>query len=121
MKLNRIIIAGSRSVPERDIELTNKILSLMQSLVLEETEIVSGTAKGADKLGEHIAQVFGYSLKQFPADWSQGKRAGYFRNKQMAEYATHLIAIWDGESKGTMHMIDLAHEHGLNVRVIRYK
>ena len=36
----------------------------------------------------------------------------------MAEYSTHLIAILNGESKGTKNMIDLANENGLNVRII---
>ena len=35
----------------------------------------------------------------------------------MAKYATHLMAIWEGQSKGTKNMIDLANEHGLKVRV----
>ena len=33
----------------------------------------------------------------------------------MAEYADALIAVWDGESRGTMHMIDIARERGLTV------
>ncbi|GAA4139709.1 hypothetical protein GCM10022216_18100 [Sphingobacterium kyonggiense] len=65
-----------------------------------------------------FAQCNGIPIKQFPADWSQGKKAGYLRNKQMAKYATHLIAICDGESKGTKNIIDLANEHDLKVRVI---
>ena len=46
--------------------------------------------------------------------------AGYLRNKQMAEYADALIAFWDGESKGTKHMIDLAKKNGLKVRIVNY-
>ena len=34
------------------------------------------------------------------------KTAGFKRNMKMAEYADVLLAIWDGESKGTKHMID---------------
>lgn len=82
-------------------------------------EIVSETAKGADRFGEWFALQHDILVKQFPADWSLGKRAGYLRNKQMAEYVTHLIAIWDGESKGTKMMIQLAKAYGLKVRVIR--
>ena len=32
-----------------------------------------------------------------------------------------LIAFWDGESKGTKHMINLAEKYGLEVHVIKYK
>lgn len=31
----------------------------------------------------------------------------------MAEYANSLVAVWDGASKGTGHMIDIAKKHGL--------
>lgn len=47
-----------------------------------------------------------------------GKKAGIFRNIAMAEYAHALIAFWDGESKGTAHMIQAARERGLVVRVV---
>jgi hypothetical protein len=33
----------------------------------------------------------------------------------MADYADALIAIWDGKSKGTKHMIDIAKKKGLKV------
>lgn len=53
------------------------------------------------------------------------KSAGYIRNKAMAEYAAQetgiLFAFWDGQSKGTKHMIDLAYQYGLDVHVINYK
>lgn len=83
------------------------------------TELVSGTAKGADEMGEWWATKNGISIKRFPADWSRyGKGAGYIRNKEMAQYADGLFAFWDGKSKGTGHMIDLAKKHDLHVEII---
>ena len=38
----------------------------------------------------------------------------------MSEYADALIAFWDGESRGTKHMIDIVTEKGLKTRIIRY-
>lgn len=85
------------------------------------TEIVSGKARGADRLGERFAEQYKIPIKEFPADWDNlGKSAGYIRNKEMAQYADMLIAFWDGQSKGTKHMIDLAIEHGLEVHIFRY-
>lgn len=85
-------------------------------------EIVSGTAKGADSLGEKFANNMGYKIKTFPPAWEEfGKAAGYIRNKEMAEYADALIVFWDGESKGTKHMIDLATKKNLKIKIIRYK
>ena len=84
-------------------------------------EIVSGAANGADKLGEKYASEKEYSIKQFPADWNKyGKSAGYKRNEEMARYADALIAFWDGESKGTKHMIDLANKYNLKINIIQY-
>jgi hypothetical protein len=47
------------------------------------------------------------------------KKAGYIRNKEMAEYASKTnaicIAFPVGESKGTRMMMKLAHEHNIEV------
>ena len=116
---NRIIIAGSRNCPEDSTILKDKINKILFNIDCYDTEIVSGTCKGADILGENYAKDNNLPIKQFPADWDKhGKKAGYIRNKEMAEYATHLIALWDVESKGTKMMIDLAKRNGLKVRVI---
>lgn len=85
------------------------------------TEIVSGGARGADKLGEVIAKDEGLPVKLFEADWdAHGKSAGYIRNSEMADYGDILLAFWDGKSKGTKHMIDLATKKGLKIKVVRY-
>lgn len=93
---------------------------LLSCKAVEEVEIVSGTARGADELGERYAKARGYALKQFPADWDTfGKGAGYRRNSQMADYAEACVVFWDEKSRGTKHMIDLAEKTGLLLRVIR--
>ena len=88
-------------------------------------EVVSGCARGADTLGEQWAAERGHSVKRFPADWVRyGRRAGYIRNMDMANdllslrEPTMVVAFWDGESRGTKHMIDIAREAGLAVRVV---
>lgn len=114
----KVIIAGGRNF--RDY---NQLRESCDNILVnqKEVEIVSGTAAGADTLGERYAQEKGYEVKKFPAQWDlYGKSAGYKRNQQMAEYADGLIAFWDGKSKGTKHMIDIANKMGLKVRVIRY-
>lgn len=114
----KIIIAGGR-----DFNDFSKLKLICDSLLIkhEIIEIVSGCANGADKLGERYALEKGYIIKQFPADWSKfGKSAGYIRNTQMAEYADALIAFWDGKSKGTQHMINLAKKCKLKIKIINY-
>lgn len=115
----KVIVAGGRKFNNYNLLKTtlNNILSNKTDI-----EIVSGTANGADKLGERYAEQYNYHIKKFPAEWDKyGKSAGYIRNEEMAKYADALVAYWDGISKGTRHMIDLAEKHNLKVRVIRYK
>ena len=128
----RIIIAGGRDFTDYKL-LKETVTDILFDLVFEHrydegVEFVSGTARGADQLGEKYAHEEGFLIKRFPADWNTyGKRAGYLRNEQMAKYAVEngndgmLIAFWDGESRGTKHMIDLANKHGLEVHVINYR
>ena len=81
----------------------------------------TGTAKGADSLGERYAKENGYDVKLFPPDWKKfGRKAGPLRNKQMAEYGDMLIAFWDEKSSGTRNMIENATNLGLIVHVVNY-
>lgn len=90
----------------------------LKNTPFEITEVVSGTCKGVDQLGEEWAERKGIPVKKFPADWSKhGRRAGPLRNREMAKYADALIAIWDGKSRGTRSMIDEALREGLEVYV----
>ena len=112
----KLIVAGSREFNNYDL-LKKSIQENFQRWEIE--EIVSGTARGADTLGEQFAKEYDIPIKQFPANWDlYGKSAGYRRNAEMANYADALIAFWNGESKGTMHMINLAKEKNLKVVII---
>lgn len=131
MKELRVIIAGSRDFDDFP-KLMNSCIDILHEISdqnddLDKIRIVSGAARGADLLGEQYAKISGYEVSRFPADWDGlGKRAGYVRNAEMAKYAVAdesygvLIAFWDGKSKGTKHMIDLAEKNGLEVHVVRF-
>jgi len=83
------------------------------------TIILSGQAQGVDLLGEKWATEHGIPLEYYPADWNKyGKQAGYIRNKEMVEHAEALIAVWDGESKGTKMTIDLARKKNLETFIV---
>jgi len=121
----KVIIAGGRKYDDYNT-LQSMVMAIVDNIEdtrpsPEDVEIVSGGARGADKLGERFAKENGFKVKLFPANWdTYGKSAGYIRNKEMADYADTLVAFWDGESKGTGHMIDLAKKKGLKVFVIKY-
>lgn len=128
MKELRIIIAGSRNFNDYEL-LKEEVINIVKSnnKPKQFIKIVSGKARGADTLGECFAKEFGLETKEFPADWDRfGKKAGYVRNVEMAKYAVEngndgiLIAFWDGKSKGTKHMIDLAKKYGLEIHVVRF-
>lgn len=109
----KVIIAGSRNIEEYG----SLIFAIKQSK-LKISTIISGTADGVDKLGERYGKEFNIPVLKFPADWeTYGKSAGYKRNLQMAENADALIALWDGKSKGTKHMINIARKKQLKVFV----
>lgn len=114
----RVIIAGSRSFNDYPL-LVNTCDVILNSV--NGIEIVSGTASGADKLGEKHALERGHQIKRFPANWTKyGKSAGYIRNEEMAKYADMLIAFWDGKSRGTMHMINLAKKYNLEIKIVKF-
>jgi hypothetical protein len=109
----KVIIAGSRTIREYQW-----VQDAVQDSGFSITEVVSGGAGGVDRLGERYAFDLDIPLKRFPADWGKhGKAAGPIRNGQMAEYAEALIAIHDGESRGTADMIRQAEKAGLLVYV----
>lgn len=109
----RVIIAGSRNITKYNI-----IEDAVKSSDFHISEVVSGAARGVDTLGEEWAEKNKVHCKKFPADWdTYGKSAGIIRNVQMADYADALIAVWDGASRGTSHMIRTAKERNLKVFV----
>ena len=114
----KIIIAGGR-----DFEDYKHLCGICDEVLshFENVSIVSGTARGTDRLGERYAKEHGYKVDRFPADWDKhGKRAGYLRNQQMAKYADGLIAFWDNKSKGTKNMISEANKERLMIVVSYY-
>ncbi len=113
----KVIIAGSRDgVRPCDIQFgVDQFIKIHGPI----TEVVSGTARGADLLGEVYAEAKGIPIKCFPADWKKyGAGAGFRRNEAMAEYADGLVAVWVGRSRGTKHMMEVAREKGLRMVVV---
>ena len=112
----KVIIAGSRNFYDYNI-VEDTVVSYFMSrgILKEKVEIISGGARGADNLGEQLAKSYKLKLTVFPAQWdTYGKAAGMIRNKEMADYAIKnsdkaiLFAFWDGQSRGTKGMIDIA-------------
>ena len=124
----KLIIAGSRSL-EGIVDIMD-IDALVKDHFLLPNEVVCGMAKGIDLIGKKWADEYSPDwtddpipifVVEFPALWDKhGKKAGYMRNGYMAEYADALLAIWDGKSNGTRHMIQcmITHEKPFHVELI---
>ena len=98
----KVIIAGSRTIDDYE-----RVLTAVNNSQFVITEVVSGLARGVDQLGVRYANAQQLPCAKFPADWElQPRAAGYLRNLLMANYADALIAVWDGHTRGTKHMID---------------
>jgi hypothetical protein len=102
----KLIIAGSRTLTRYEW----LVDAILQS-GFKPREIVSGGARGPDKLGERYAAEMGIQVKLFPAQWDKfGKSAGYRRNAEMGDYADALLILYDGVSKGSKHMFEYMHK-----------
>jgi hypothetical protein len=111
----RTIVAGSRECTD---------MALLEAAMAEcgwmPSIVISGGAKGADRLGEEWARQHGIPVERHPADWDRfGRSAGHRRNAEMAACAEALVALWDGRSPGTQGMIGIARKQGLRVHVHR--
>lgn len=107
----KTIIAGSRTI--NDYALVEEAIT---ESGFEITQVVSGMARGVDKLGELWAHYNNIGIHYCPPDWKKfGKSAGYIRNTEMAEIADALIVIIERESRGSTHMLKIATKKGLQI------
>ena len=109
----RVIIAGSRNIDDPEA-----LEEAIEQCGFKITTVLCGCAKGIDLLGAAWAIANQIPVEYYPANWKLHKKAaGPIRNAEMASKAEALVAVWDGVSRGTQHMIDLARKQGLAVYV----
>ena len=97
----KIVIFGSRTINNmRELE------KAIQDAGYPITIVISGGARGVDTLAHTWATKNALPSYVLTANWNMyGKRAGILRNNEMASLADAGIAVWDGASRGTAHMI----------------
>jgi len=101
MKLG--IVGSRRRISIKDKELIrNKIIELKPTMLVS-----GGCLKGADKFTEELAKEFNLPITIFkPKFTGKEKHFGevvaryYARNKKIADYSTHLIALVSKDRKG---------------------
>ena len=115
MYIMKIAVIGSRGF--EDYIRLEEVLNELNQIEC----IISGGAKGADRLAEVYADANGIPKKIFPAQWgTHGRAAGMIRNKDIVDASDLVIAFWDGASRGTKHTIEYSKKKGVPVKVIRY-
>ena len=112
----RIIISGSRNVEQGCFDQAiSQCPWLLQADIL-----LSGGARGVDRLAEDWAERHSIEVVRYMPDWKQyGRGAGIIRNRGMVDNADALFAIWDGHSRGTNQIIQYARKKHLLVGVYR--
>ena len=124
----RVIVAGTRTFEDYSFakeHLDRIIRGLQEDNPTKKIVMITGDARGTDQTGNRYAYEHGYSLQKFPAKWkTYGKAAGPIRNAQMLKFAScaHpvLVAFWDGKSRGTRNMIEIAKQADVSVYTVRY-
>lgn len=108
----KTIVAGTRHF--NDIDLMDWVLKGLPWTI---STVLCGGAPGADSLGETWAHAYQIPVIRFPAAWKvKGKGAGPLRNEAMLLGAQALVVFWDGHSRGTEHMIQIAQVKAATVK-----
>jgi len=114
-----VAIVGSRTIEVNNNtieELRGKLAIVANGRKID--FLVSGGAKGADELAYRLAKREGIFIKVLFPDWDRyGKSAGYIRNDAIVKESDVLIALWDGESRGTQNTIDTAKKFGKEIHI----
>lgn len=113
-----VAIIGGRDFD--DFELLESIL--VSSIDLSKvSNIVSGGAKGADRLAEMFAEKYELEMIIHKADWKlHGRGAGIIRNEHIIKDSDMIFAFWDGKSKGTQNSILRAQRLNKKLHIIYY-
>lgn len=116
--LSRVAVVGSRGFSDYSF-FAEKLEQIISNL--ENVEFVSGGCKsGGDALIAKYCKEHNYKLTEHLPDWENlGKKAGFVRNKLIVDDCTHLIAYFDGQSKGTENSINMARKQNKQIRIVK--
>jgi len=105
----KVAIIGSRSITAYPLE---------EIIPAAATEIISGGARGVDTLAREYAQAHHIPLIEIRPDYPRySKGAPLRRNLDIIAMAELVIALWDGKSTGTAHVIAECRRQGKPVIV----
>lgn len=112
----RILVTGSREWNDEQ----GLRLALISAWTphQESAVIVHGACpRGADAMADEWASNYGVPVEKHPADWSEGKSAGFRRNAEMVSLGADVVlAFIRNGSRGATHCADEAEKAGIRVR-----
>lgn len=114
-----VLVCGSREW--RDESQVKALIAWRLHKLPVVTRIVHGDAHGVDRFADKIARDMGLEVVRCPADWAKhGKAAGMIRNREMLDMHKPdlVVAVWNGESRGTMHTVSEANARGVRVEIL---
>lgn len=109
----KLAIIGSRKIENiENIDISQYISDDVQL-------IISGGAKGVDKLAEQYADKNRLSKYIIRPNYKRYGRGGaIIRNKEIVDFADEVLAFWDGKSNGTKNTIDYANKIEKNIKIV---
>lgn len=117
--LFKVIVTGSRDW-NSTTTITRALAALVTSHPDQEVAVAHGAAHGADSCADKAARSLGLFVTRFPADWSNGRTAGFERNARMLTDVQPdlVLAFKTGldetlQHGGTEHCIRLAISRGI--------
>lgn len=125
--INKVLVCGSRSITDApwvysQIEKYTQELIRSNPTNLNNPVLIEGEARGVDTIAKNYALEHNWSIEPYPAEWDKyGKSAGYIRNDTMVKEADFVIVLWDGQSRGTKHDIDLCRRYNRPYVLVIYK
>jgi len=112
----KLAVVGSREFTNYN-ELAGYIDFIRESRAID--TIISGGARGTDRLAKRYARKTGLGYTEYPADWEGPlkKGAGFARNTTIAQNCDLMAAFWNGKSHGTKDVIEKAEKEGREIYV----
>lgn len=116
--MNVIAVIGSRNFSDYPF-FAEKLEHLLQNLS-DYSFVSGGTKSGGDFLIKRYSKENNFKLVEHLPDWELHKKAaGVIRNKLIINDATHVIAFWDGTSRGTANSLKLAEKRNLPIKIVQ--
>lgn len=109
----KLAIVGSRDF--QPLGLVREFVDMLPGNVT----VVSGGARGVDAAAESQAWKAGLDVISLRPRWDKGRGAGLERNTDIVNTADHVVAFWDGQSRGTADTIAKAKRAGKLLAILK--